>query len=128
MADPEIRVEGVLIAESLVVGSVFEGVELTVTKIARGDFGDAAAGQPLTWTMIHFTVPIEHAAALAGALSDTLDPTLGWYCDFRSPDETFVVFAGHCFRYRRGDRERRAEAEAYARSVGVPESQVDWPE
>jgi hypothetical protein len=34
----------------------------------------------------------------------------GLYVDFRSPDETFVVFAGRVFRYRRGDDRRRAEA------------------
>jgi hypothetical protein len=32
------------------------------------------------------------------------------------------------FRYTRGDRSARAEVEAHARSVGVPEAQVDWPE
>ena len=52
----------------------------------------------------------------------------GWYCDFRSPSETFVVFAGRVLRYPRGEKDGRAEAEAYARSGGVPESQLDWPE
>jgi hypothetical protein len=46
----------------------------------------------------------------------------------RSEDEAFVVFADRVFRYPRGDTERRAEAEEYGRSVGVPESQLDWPE
>jgi len=52
----------------------------------------------------------------------------GWYVDFRSADETFVVFAGRVFRYRRRDKRRRAEAEAYARARGVPQAQLDWPE
>ena len=43
-------------------------------------------------------------------------------------EETFVVFAGHSFRYVRGDAEGRSQAEAYGRSVGVPETQLDWPE
>jgi hypothetical protein len=120
--------EGVLIAESLAVGLGLDGIELTVTAISLDDFGDVAAGQPLRWTMIHFSVPSADAPALASLLSTALDRALGWYCDFRSPDETFVVFAGRIFRYPRGDRDGRAEAEAYARSVGVPESQIDWPE
>jgi len=49
-------------------------------------------------------------------------------CDFRTTDETFVVFSGRIFHYPRGDRLRRSEAEDYGRSVGVPEAQLDWPE
>jgi hypothetical protein len=63
-----------------------------------------------------------------GALIRSLDPEGGWYCDFRSIDETFVVLAGRAFRYLRGDAAGRAEAEAYGRAVGVPEAQLDWPE
>jgi len=57
-----------------------------------------------------------------------LDPTGGWYCDFRTSNETYVVFGGRVFHYSRGDRTRRSEAEEHARSVGVPEAQIDWPE
>ena len=103
------------------------GVLLTVEKIYRADVGDQAAGQPLTWTVIEFAIPDDQAEALATALSHALEPQLGWYCDFRSPDETFVVFSERIFRYRRGDQTARAEVEAYARSVGVPESELDWP-
>jgi hypothetical protein len=52
----------------------------------------------------------------------------GWYTDLHSTEETFVVYAGRVFRYPRGDSAGRAEAEAYGRSHGVPESQLDWPE
>jgi hypothetical protein len=119
---------GGLIAESLKVGAALEAVPLTVRRISREDSGDTSVGQPLTWTFIDFEAPLEAAEALAAALSETLDRKLGWYCDFRSPDETVVVFAGRVFRYRRGDRTARAEAEEYGRSVGVPEAQLDWPE
>ncbi|MGQ0805715.1 MAG: hypothetical protein ACT4PI_17870 [Actinomycetota bacterium] len=119
---------GGLIAESLKVGAVLEAVPLTVRRIYRADAGDVSVGQPLTWTFVDFEAPVESAEALAVALSETLDEALGWYCDFRSPDETFVVFAGRVFRYPRGNRTARAEVEEYGRSVGVPESQLDWPE
>jgi hypothetical protein len=39
-----------------------------------------------------------------------------------------VVFSGRIFRYRRGDRSERAKVEAYARSIGVPDEQLDWAE
>jgi hypothetical protein len=126
--DPDVVISGVLIGESLRGGRPLEDTALTVKKISRDDAGDIEAGQPLTWTFIEFEAPLEDAELLAGELSRAIDETLGWYCDFRSPDETFVVFAGRVFRYPRGDRSGRAEAEAYARSVGVPEAQLDWPE
>jgi len=50
------------------------------------------------------------------------------YCDFRTDDETFVVFSTRVFRYRRGDPAARELAAAHARAVGLPESQIDWPE
>ena len=121
-------IAGVLIAESLRTGARLEGVTLTVRRIARDDDGDTDAGQPLTWTFIEFEAPLDQAEELATALSRALDKRLGWYCDFRSPTETFVVFAERVFRYRRGDKGGRSEAEAHARSMGVPESQLDWPE
>jgi hypothetical protein len=121
-------IAGVLIAESLRTGARLEGVTLMVRRITREDDGDTDAGQPLTWTFIEFEAALEEADRLAVALSRALDKKLGWYCDFRSPTETFVVFAERVFRYPRGDRVGRSEAEAHARSMGVPESQLDWPE
>ena len=39
----------------------------------------------------------------------------------------FVSVRRPVFRYPRGDRAARAQAEEYGRSVGVPEAQLDWP-
>jgi hypothetical protein len=77
--------------------------------------------------LIEFEIDDHDAPAVASALADVLEDG-GWYVDFHSPEETFVVFAGRVFRYRRGDERRRAEAEAYARARGVPQAQLDWPE
>ena len=104
-------IEGVLIAESLRTGTRLEDVALTVRAIARADEGDTDAGQPLTWTFIEFEAQLEEAERLAAALSRSLDRRLGWYCDFRSATETFVVFAERVFRYRRGDKDGRSDAE-----------------
>src|SRR6185503_15964986 len=109
--------EGALIAESLRIGAVLDDLDLTARKISRADVGDVSAGQPLTWTFIYFEADEDDASTLAEALSQALDPTGGWYCDFRTTDETFVVFGGRAFRYPRGDRVGRSEAEEYARSV-----------
>ncbi len=121
-------VSGALIAESLQIGSVLEGVPLTVTKISRADVGDVEAGQPLTWTFLEFEAGDQDTEQLAASLRDALETAGGWYCDFRNEDTTFVVFSGRIFRYPRGDRDGRAAAEEHGRSVGVPESQLDWRE
>jgi hypothetical protein len=117
---------GNLLAESLRKDCALDAVPLTVRRILRADDGDPSAGQPLTWTFIGFEVPDDRADALASALANALEPG-PWYCDFRSDTETFVVFADRVFRYPRRDQSGREEAEAHARSVGVPEAQIDWP-
>jgi hypothetical protein len=119
---------GALIAESLTKDNPLDGIDLHVRKISRGDVGDVSVGQPLTWTFIEFEVDDTVVADLIEALSRSIDPSGGWYCDFRTDEETFVVFASRVFRYARGVDKARAEAEAYGRSVGVPEVQLDWPE
>ena len=121
-------IEGTLIGESLRVDGLLEGISLSVNKISRSHAGDVEGGQPRTWTFIHFAAPDDEADTLAQALSGCLDPQSGWYCDFRTDRETFVVFADRIFRYPRGDPNRRPEVEAYGRTVGVPDSQLDWPE
>ena len=119
---------GVLIAESLRVGAELDTVPLRVAKLSRIAVGSAAAEQPKEWTLLEFEAPDEDAAPLAASLSDCLADTGGWYVDFHTRTEVFVVFAGRIFRYPRGDAKGRAEAAAYGRSVGVPEAQLDWGE
>jgi hypothetical protein len=123
----DVAASGVLIAESISKEHSLDGLNLQLRKISRADAGDVKAGQPLTWTFIEFEVDEDHVAGLAHALSRSLEVSGGWYCDFRTNDETFVVFADRIFRYPRGQEGGRAEAEAYGRSVGVPEAQLDWP-
>jgi hypothetical protein len=119
--------QGTLIAESIRVGAEVDGVRLVTQKIRRAALGDVSAGQPEVWTVIEFEADESDAGALADALAQALEQEHGWYADFRSPDETFVVYSGRVFRYPRGDSQARAEAAAYGRSVGVPEDELDWP-
>ena len=115
-----------LLGESLRLSAILDGPDLRVERIWRSDAGDPGAGQPEIWTFIEFEVAAELAADLAVALSGVLNATGGWYCSFGSDTEMIVVFAGRSFRYPRGDDQARHDVEAYARSVGVPEAQLDW--
>ena len=119
--------KGALLAESLRVGAVLELPGLMLTRVARRDVsGSATAAQPAVWTFVEFEASDEVADRLADALARSLLAEGGWYANFTVGDEHVVVFAGRIFRHRRGDQSRRAEAEAYARQMGVPAGQMDW--
>jgi hypothetical protein len=117
---------GVLIAESLRVGSTLSGVPLRLNKIFRIDAGSAVGEQPEQWTLVEFHAPAADAERLAEALAGCLRPTGGWYANFNTQTEAFVIFADRIFRYPRGEAAGRDQAKRYARSVGVPEPQLDW--
>ncbi|MEV3859213.1 hypothetical protein AB0J38_33505 [Streptomyces sp. NPDC050095] len=117
---------GVLVGESLRGGAELSGVPLTLTRVRRVSGAGAADGQPADWTLLDFEAEERHAQALAAALADCLSPDGGWYADFRSDTEVYVVFAGRVCHYRRGDAAGRERAVAHARSMGVPETQLDW--
>jgi hypothetical protein len=124
--------KGTIIGESLVPGARIEGLVLRVSRIRRGgpaelSAAQLAAGIPRTWTLIEFEADETEADRLTGLLSASLD-TGGWYVDFHSPTTTYVVFKGRVFGYRRGDRRGRNEVIAHGRTLGIPDSQLDWPE
>lgn len=118
--------EGVLIAESLRIGAELSGIPLQVTKIARIEVTTASADQPRQWTLLDFTAPEADAERLSRHMATCLAPTGGWYVDFHTAKETFVVFAGKTFRYPRGQAEGRQKAQEHGRSIGIPEPQLDW--
>jgi hypothetical protein len=119
-------IEGVLITESLRVGTNIENLNLTVRKISRVQPEGITATQPKTWTLLDFEADEAGAGELAQAFAGVLDES-GWYVDFRSATETFVVFPGRVFRYARGDDAGRASAKAHGRQLAIPENQLDWP-
>jgi hypothetical protein len=115
--------DGVLILESLKVGTELDGVPLTVTKVRREAVEGTSVGQPAVWSLLEFEV--ERGAELAEVLSGVLDSP-GWYADFHDEHEIFVIFPGRVFRYRRGDDAAREEAKEFGRGLAIPETQLDW--
>jgi hypothetical protein len=120
-------IHGALITESLKTNTTLEDLNIVVRKLVRSQPKNTTTGQPKTWTVLYFEAEDSATEALAAALSGAIDQP-SWYADFATEDETFVVFSGRVFRYSRGDENGRDEAADFGRSLGVPESQLDWPE
>jgi len=118
-------IEGSIIAESLRVGTNLENLTLTVRKVSRYRAHGTTPDQPDVWTVLDFEADEARAPELAKAFAAVLDQP-GWYVDFHSPTDSFVVFPGRIFHYPRGDKAGRADAQAYARQLAIPEPQLDW--
>ena len=119
-------IEGVLLGESIRPGSELSGVPLVVKEIRRVRIDHPGPLQPSIWTLLLFEADDSAAQPLADALAGCLLGEGGWYCDFQTAAEKFVVFGGRVFRYRRDDEAGHAAATGYGRSVGVPGPQLDW--
>jgi hypothetical protein len=118
--------QGTLIVESMIPGSTLTGVPLVVREVSRSE--PLPNREPTIWSAIEFEGDDSVAEALADRLAAILDHEGGWYANFSSASETFVVYHGKIFRYPRGDAEGRAQAQAYGRAHGVPERELDWTE
>ena len=120
---------GRVLAESLRVGVDLAVPDLRMTRVGRRDVsGSVVPTQPSVWTFLDLEAPDDRADELARALADALLPDDGWYADFSVGGEHVVVFAGHVFRYRKGDAAARAQAVAYGLMAGTPRHQLDWGE
>ena len=119
-------IDGTLIAESLRVGTNLDNLKLTVRKISRYRAQGTTPDQPDIWCVLDFDADEADAEDLAQAFAGALAEP-GWYVNFQSPAESFIVFPGRIFRYPRGDAAGRADAQAHGRRLGVPDPQLDWP-
>jgi hypothetical protein len=122
-------VTGRILAESLRAGCDLRVAGLRLVRIAREDVSDSRTpDQPAVWTLIDVAGPDETADDLAAALAAALRPDEPWYADFRVAGDHVIVYSGRVFRYAMGDRDGREAAVRHGRSIGVPESQLDWGE
>lgn len=124
-------IKGTIILDSLREDASLSGFQFVVREIGRGrpklSPQQVAAGIPSVWSVMEFELGEEKAEELAKSLSNALDP-IGWYANFSSQTETFIVYPGRTFRYPRGDPQGRAAAQAYGRTLGIPGHQLDWSE
>lgn len=82
-------------------------------------------GSPGIWTTEDFEADGSDAGELAKVFAGVLGQP-GWYVNFQSPAESFIVFPGKIFRYPRGDAAGRAAAQAHGRQLAIPGPPLDW--
>ena len=120
-AEPRFR--GVLIKESLEDETVLK--HINVTKSTEFNQPQPSPDQPGRWTLIWFEGSDSQADTLAETLSRALKPR-GWYVDFSTSSHKYVAMPGKVFMYELSDKQGEAAAKEFARTVGVPERQLDW--
>jgi hypothetical protein len=118
-------IRGTILAESIKPGARFDGHGMRIISWARYEVNDTAEYQPPIWTAIEFEAPADCGDALAADLSEAL-LLPSWYANWTSDASATVVFPGRIFRYPRGERAGRDEAQEFGRRCGVPEHQLDW--
>lgn len=114
---------GLLLKESLADPGVLD--RLSVTKVETWELGDTGALEPPVWTAVSFEGDEARADETAELISRAMHPSY-WYANIHCTADEIVIFAGKIFRYVRGDADGRSAPEDYARSIGVPEHQLDW--
>ena len=118
------KLTGLLLLQSLRDEQVPES--LTILKMEMWVIDEPADFQSERWIAVTFEGDAAQADAIAEEISRRMKPR--WYADFTTDEHVYVIFTDKVFKYPKGDRVRRAETQAYAVAVGVPETQLDWGE
>ena len=114
---------GVLLKESLRDATVLE--RLNIVKEEEWSVDNAAEGQPGRWTALYYQGDAAEASEMANELSRSLKPGK-WYTSFAVREAQYVVFPKRVFVYKGNDEGAIESAKEYGRSIGIPESQLDW--
>jgi hypothetical protein len=114
---------GTVILESLHDESVLNFADNVVREHAQ--IIDALPDQPASVTIATFTVKDEMAPAIVDELSRLLKAG-HWYADIRNEFDIFVIFPGKVFHFLPKEVEKRAKAFEYAKTLNIPESQIDF--
>lgn len=117
---------GLLIKESLTDQSVLD--QLTITKEEVWDVENVAADQPSHWHAVWFEGPIAFADTIATKLAQSLKSNPAWYTNFTANQTVYVIFPNKVMTNTKGNHSQRNDVETYARTLSIPENQLDWSE
>lgn len=113
--------QGTILKESLSDEQVLDHVEIVHVEVWRVDHHTPF--QPKYWTAISFeTQSLLFLDQLARGLKEK------WYVDLNDGEYKILVFKDKIIRYPFGDTQGKKQAVEYCREIGIPESQIDWPD
>lgn len=110
-----------IVLESLHDESVLNFADAVSREVA--DLVDALPDQSQQVTVVTLTVRDEMAPAIADELSRALKSP-HWYADVCHEFDCYIVFPGKVFHYAPKEVDKRQKAFEYAKSLGIPESQI----
>jgi len=111
--------KGTIIKESLADENIIDFVTIEGAEIWKAE--NHTESQPLYWTAIFFSTDED---GFINGLSRAIKE--GWYVDLSDGTEKVLVFQNKIIRYPLGDAAGKQLAADYCRTIGVPESQIDW--
>jgi hypothetical protein len=114
---------GTIIVESLISDSVLNFVEIKARETA--ELADPLTDQPKQVTIITFEIGDDMASAVVEEISRNLKSG-HWYADVAYEFDKYVIFPNKIFRFAPKETEKRQKAFDYAKSLGIPESQIDF--
>lgn len=114
---------GTIILESLISDSVLNFVEVKARETA--DLTDALADQPKQVTVITFEIGDDMASTVVEEISKNLKSG-HWYGDVAHEFDKYVIFPNKVFHFMPKETDKRQKAFEYAKSLGIPESQIDF--
>ena len=115
--------KGIIIKESLDNLDILNKVH--ITKEESWDVENAAPDQSKVWSVAYFEVPESSADILATEFSKMIKAGT-WFIDFENDKKKYVVFRNKIFTYTPDDTVGKGAVKMYARSIGIPESQLNW--
>ena len=83
--------------------------------------------RPRIWTTVYFEGDESNVDVVAEKLSRSLKPRR-WCINISTNTHSYAIFPDRVFKYARGNKQSREEAQSHARSLGIPETQLDWGE
>jgi GNAT superfamily N-acetyltransferase len=113
---------GSLVLESLRTTDVLGRLEVVSRRSVAVR---STSAEPRTWTIVGFELGTAEPDAVAADLQASLRPG-PWYVDFQHSGRVYVVFASNRFDYEFGDETTHNLAVVHAKSIGIPDQQIDW--
>lgn len=115
--------KGTIIKESLSKEMLWDSLPLSdfETEALR----EHAPDQPSVWHLAQLNIEDGDVEKTSQELSESLKQGT-WYVDFSDGATVYIVFLGKVFKYPKGNLEKKKEAQAYGRAIGIPERQLNW--